>query len=490
MRGRRIGHSSNKNHHRKEVEVKVISGPSFVDQAKKKIRAWLRRCYASCVKGSPPEACDEVEDLFMVLKVSKKCQLQLYHVFHDLAQNEVPNILRTPTEVNAESIYELILDRQKWVKKLLKCLLALGGCEEEKIDWNAFLYILLRFCALNRVELCQTLFMIILKDQKSKVLHYLSMQQLIEFYAFYARCPVTSFNTRAIDFTRFPHHRYYVEDFTEVVQRFTVLLNPIIHLQRSLQEFLPSMSFWDNHSRTEVVCRKITREYFNMKKSRCYLWGEPPFRETCELLAPEALGFEPLNTEQWELRTYDLHERVGAMTEEVASRNGLVAPPGFQYRSLRQYSVWGEQPSPEETEEMMLKDNENTYMTSAGYITQHLDPLAHENKEDETESSDEDEDGKKKKKKKKKVKKTAEKVFDPLEEIIGNPMQYPEELAELGACLDEEYNAPIDILPPSWMKVATIAPAPRILGPDRPLRPNRAKPRSRHPWNQTQNSWS
>lgn len=489
MRGRRIGHSSNRGKGRQEQQVKVIKGESILEQARKALRACARRCYASCVKGSPPEPCEEVEEMLMALQVPKKCILQIYDVFHELASNEVDTILKTPTEILVDSIYELILERQRWVKKILKCLLELGGCEEEKVNWDCFLYILLRFCSLNRVELCQTLFMIILRDQKSKVLHYITMQQLIEFYAFYARCPVTSFNTRAIDFTRFPHHRYYVEDFTEVVQRFTVLLNPIIHLQRSLQESLPSINFWDNHSRTEVVCRKITREYFKMEKTRCFLWGEPPFSETCELLAPEALGFESLNTEQWELRTYDLHERVGAMTEEGATKNGLIAPPGFQYRSLRQYSVWGEQPSPEETEEMMLKDNENTYMTSAGYITQHVDPL--KLKEEEEESSSEDENGKKKKKKKKPVKKgIQEKVVDPLEEIIGNPMQHPVELAELGACLDEEYNAPIELLPPTWMKSATIAPAPRILGPDRPLRLNGSNRRSQHAWNQTQSSWS
>jgi hypothetical protein len=334
--------------------------------------------------------------------------------------------------------------------------------------------------------------MIIVRKQKSKVHHYLTMQQLIEFYSFYARCPVTSFNTRAIDFTRFPHRRYYVEDFTEVIQRFTVLLNPIVHLQRSIQEFLPSITFWDNFKRTEVVCRKITQEYFRMAKTRCFLWGEPPFRETCELLAPEALGFEPLNQEQWDLRTYDLHERVGAMGDEAVSRNGLVAPPGFQYRSLRQFSVWGEQPSPEETEAMMITSNENTYLTEAGYITKHMDPAHMEGEE----SPDEAEDGTQPKKKKKG--KRGEKVFDPLEEIIGHPMQHGQQLGDIAACLDEEYNPPIDILPPSWMKGATIAPAPRKLGPDPPLELNTSINRTvqmqrligRRPFHQTQNSWN
>jgi len=118
-------------------------------------------------------------------------------------------------------------------------------------------------------------------------------------------------------------------------------LNPIVHLQRSLQEFLPSTSFWDDFSQ-KVVCRKVNAEFFSIEKQKCYLWGEPPFSETCEMLAPEALGFECVNQDQWQMRTFDLHERVGAMSEEGATWNGFVAPNGFQYRSLRQTSVWGE----------------------------------------------------------------------------------------------------------------------------------------------------
>merc|ERR1711862_325046 len=89
-----------------------------------------------------------------------------------------------------------------------------------------------------------------------------------------------------------------------------------------------------------------------------------------------ALGFEVMNEEQWQMRTFDLHERIGAMTDEGAVVNGMVAPAGYQFRSLRQNSVWGEQPNPEETERMMLQSDENVYMTAAGYITRLDDPLS------------------------------------------------------------------------------------------------------------------
>lgn len=249
-----------------------------MDNVKAKVRIFCRALYASIVKGSPPEPCEEVQALFESLHVPKRQQLMMYHVFHELRQGEVEETVKTAVEINRESVYELILERRRWVEELLNCLLMLGGCEEETVSWDEFLYILLQFCSLSKVELCQALFLIIQKRLESKVLHYLTMGQLIDFYSFYAKCSVTSFNSRGIDFTRLPLRRYYVEDFAELVQRYTVLLNPTIHLQRSLQEFLPSVEFWDNYHRSEVVIRKITHEFFKMEKTRCFLWGEPPFQ--------------------------------------------------------------------------------------------------------------------------------------------------------------------------------------------------------------------
>merc|ERR1719197_1640502 len=223
----------------------------------------------------------------------------MYQVFHELRQSERKEVVKTAVAVKFSSVKNIIPVRKRWCQQLLKSLLELGGCEEEEeVDWDGFLYILLQFCSLSKVELCQTLFLMILKCIDSKKHHYITMEQLVDFYSFYAKCPVTSFNTRAIDFTRLPLRRYYVQDFTELVQRFTVLLNPCIHLQRSLQESLPSVEFWDNHHRSEVIIRKITYDFFQMEKTRCFLWGEPPFRESCDMLAPEALGFMVDNKDQ------------------------------------------------------------------------------------------------------------------------------------------------------------------------------------------------
>jgi hypothetical protein len=396
----------------------------------------------------------------------------MYQVFHELRQGECEEVIKTAGHVEKTSTYLLVEERRKWVRHLLKSLWDLGGIEDDTVYWDDFLYILVQFCSLSKSELCQALFHIILKKQESKVQHYVTLQQLIDFYSYWGKCPVTSFNTRAIDFTRLPLRRYYVEDFTELVQRFTVLLNPTIHLQRSLQEFLPSAEFWDDYSRSEVGIRKITYEFFKMEKTRCHLYGEPPFRESCEMLAPEALGFEACNKDQWELRTFDLHERVGAISDVGGlSKDGKwMAPPGFQFRPLKQFSVWGEQPSPEETERMMLMDQEDVYISATGYITRHVrdDMTQDDPQEDQAATGDKDKKKEEEKKKKDKKKKDQSGLAIQQEEL--DLLNDPTSAALWGACRDETFDLPPADMPPAWMKGVAIAPAPRNYAPDPPLR--------------------
>jgi len=242
-----------------------------------------------------------------------------------------------------------------------------------------------------------------------------------------------------------------------------VLLNPIVHLQRSLQESLPSVVFWDNSQRSETTVRKIAYEFFQMEKTRCFMWGEPPFRESCDMLAPEALGFLTCNKDQWDLRTFDLHERVGALSDAGSmSRDGkLMAPPGYQYRSLRQFSVWGEQPNPEETERMMLEENTNVYIADTGHI--------HHRADKDFEAGKVTKDGEEKKKTKKK--KDAALARLALEQVELHPLADPGASCLRAACLDESFNPPPKDMPPTWMKMAAIAPAPRVIGADPPLKP-------------------
>merc|ERR1711937_627604 len=76
-------------------------------------------------------------------------------------------------------------------------------------------------------------------------------------------------------------------------QRFGVLLNPAVHLQKECRRGIPSTSFWDKYDHETSYNRKLTIEFFMMKKTHVFLRGEPPLRETCDLLLPTALGYDP-----------------------------------------------------------------------------------------------------------------------------------------------------------------------------------------------------
>merc|ERR1719221_1042997 len=242
----------------------------------------------------------------------------------ELRQTEVEELVTRAEEVDIETVVKMVPERRKWVARIMRRLLLLGEVEDV-VSWDQFLWIFMKFCSLNRVELSQALFVIVLKESNSSALHYTTARDLQDFFRLYRECPVKAFNTGMVDFDKLPLTRYYASDFAELVQRFSVLLNPILHLQQVLQSQLPSSDFWDNSDPSSSFCRKITFEFFTMNPTRVYLRGEPPFRETCDMLGPDALGCVPVNQDQWILRTKDA--RMG--------------------RGLRQVSVWGEQPPPE-----------------------------------------------------------------------------------------------------------------------------------------------
>lgn len=313
---------------------------STIGYIKQVIKGCFLRCLGSVLMSSPPELCEEVEALLKALRVKPMHVVQLYSTFHSLRQWEVDEALREGEEVESEivtlatvidvaTVHELITSRRKYVQHLLDTLLKLGEVEDE-VEWDHFLYILLKFCSLNRVELSQCLFQIILVEVKSDTYHFVTYQELQEFFWVYRECPVKAFNTAQIDFEKLPLSRYYVSDFCELLQRFTRLLNPLLHLQQCLQAFLPHSEFWDNLDLSHAFCRKITNEFFTMSPPRVHLRGEPPFRETCDMLAPDALGPEAVNQDQWINRTACI--RLG--------------------HPLAQISVWGEQLNPELSERL------------------------------------------------------------------------------------------------------------------------------------------
>eukprot|EP00927_Polykrikos_kofoidii_P050376 TRINITY_DN44294_c0_g1_i1.p1 TRINITY_DN44294_c0_g1~~TRINITY_DN44294_c0_g1_i1.p1 ORF type:complete len:539 (+),score=96.63 TRINITY_DN44294_c0_g1_i1:90-1706(+) len=284
-----------------------------------------KRCASLVARSSPVEPCEEVQTLLTSMGMTSRHLLKIYHAFHRIRQSEVDDVVITATEVEFESVQQLVQERRRWVSRLLRCLLRLGGCKMNgRVTWDEFLWIFVRFCGLSQTELCQSLFLFILNELESPTLHYLTKEQLEQFFCMYEKCPIHAFNTSFIDFDKLPLTRYYMSDFAELATRFRQLLNPTIHLQLCLQKHLPGSSFWDFADRGALFTRKMTLEFFTMKRVRVFLLGEPPFRETCDMLAPDALGCEALNQDQWYLRV----------------------------RNIKQTSVWGEQLTPEKADEL------------------------------------------------------------------------------------------------------------------------------------------
>merc|ERR1712226_660584 len=88
------------------------------------------------------------------------------------------------------------------------------------LSWDGFLYVLLQFCTLSKIELAQTLFFIIMRQMKCWTVRFLTSSQLEEFYGQYDRCPVGSFNTAAVEFTQLPLAKFQMIDFVELVHDF------------------------------------------------------------------------------------------------------------------------------------------------------------------------------------------------------------------------------------------------------------------------------
>ena len=424
-----------------------------------------KRCVGIFARSSPPEPNPEVGLYLESISIQQRHLLVIYNVFHGLkALEEDDSFYTTVYSVSAEVLPVLIQDRRKWVLRLLKCILKLGDCEEEA-TWDKFLWVMLRFCSLNKVELAQTLFLCILRIRDSTTYHYIRYYELGEFFAIYKNCPVRSFDTGDINFDLLPTRRYYASDFAELLMRYPVLLHPMLHLQQSLQLKLPGLDFWDNNTESVSFCRKITFDFFLMETGRIFLRGEPPFRETCDMLCPDALGAVPINQDQWILRT-------------CFAKNG---------QGIAQIFVWGEQPLPEviELKQMAKEEEEERERIRLEKLKQEEeDNLDREIPKDAQKSSKDQpprggskeevkvEDMTEEDARKHRQIQATEKAKREAEAKKDRSMTQTDfdmtALTRTAATMDEENSAPVDLLPPTWMKHCTIAPAQQT-GSDPPL---------------------
>jgi len=438
-------------------------GNGFLDR----VFAVAKKCFGRIAKGSPPEPCFEVAEYLETLNISQRHLLSIYDTFHYLKQMEDEDEIITSAHVVSSDVVPLLIEeRRKYVVRMLRCILKLGDCEEET-TWDKFLWVMLRFCSLNKVELAQTLFLCILRIRDSSTYHYIRAQELQEFFSVYKNCPVRAFDTSEIDFELLPLRRYYMSDFSELLMRFTSLLNPILHLQQSLQAQLPGTDFWDNSTGSISFCRKITFDFFMMETGRIYLRGEPPFRETCDMLCPDALGCVAINQDQWILRTW-----------VAKGAQGLI-----------QQAVWGEQASPEvmemrqmEREEQEERDkyiqakakaeeedsaDKQAEIEAAGISSKSKDGASKSKSKDALDEKAEDTEEDKARRKKEAIRKAEEALT-----AARNDTMLQLDMAELTktACVtDEQYAAPLQLQPPPWMFGVAVAPPRQSWMEDPPL---------------------
>lgn len=443
-----------------KVEAGGNQGPNYLEVAKAYARTAIRRCIGAFIQASPPEPCEDVEDLLDHLHIGPRELLDIYHVFHDLAQQQSDEnegeIIHIAGEVSVDICEKLVKSRRKWVARILRQLLVLGECTSI-VSWDKFLYVFLQFNSLSRVELCQMLFLIIVEEVESETFHYLTADQLQEFYYDWEKCPVRAFSTEYISFEKLPLSRYYMSDFCELVQRFTQLINPTIHLQRSIQELIPSLDFWDYFDRGDIACRKITKDFFRMEKTRIYLRGDPPFRETCDMLLPDALGSKPCNLQQWQLRTGGL-QQLDSFGEQLSPEEIEEEIQELE-EALRQEELERQQLEKEAEEQALLSGDKAAAATTA------LVPDPNKPGSAGSKSGPQS------------VKKAAKPSSPspsktPRKSPSKTPSEIPpEKLSMYAATLNEEDNPPFEELPPRWMRncAAVVAPAPTVFGADPPL---------------------
>mmetsp|Transcript_53940 Transcript_53940/g.101133 ORF Transcript_53940/g.101133 Transcript_53940/m.101133 type:complete len:474 (-) Transcript_53940:183-1604(-) len=230
-----------------------------------KVIGAFRVCLGKFSSHKPPEPASEVVELLQDMKITPRLVMQFYKIFKRLKQYDSITLRVGPDEVSTASMTRLVRNHRQWVAKIMILLLDLAGYKDT-VTWDGFLYVTMQFCALSKLELCQVMFYVVCKEMRSWTVHYLTSSQLEEFYDDYYTCPVQAFNTNSIDFAKLPLAKYRMQDFIELCYRFSQLINPCMHLQRSLQQSLPSLRFWLDYDWVKVYNRRITIDFFRFRK--------------------------------------------------------------------------------------------------------------------------------------------------------------------------------------------------------------------------------
>lgn len=312
--------------------------------------AAVRKCLGNACRGQVPEPAHEVVDLLQSLQITPRQVQSLWRTFLELKQHDPLTLTTGPSEASASSMVRLVRVKRQWVAKILLLLLDLAGFQD-MVTWDGFLYVFLQFCTMSKLELCQVMFYVIARKMKSWTVDYLTSTQLEEFYQDFTNCPVKSFDTASVDFTKLALVKYHMTDFIELLYRFSQLINPCMHLQRSLQQSMPSMKFWSDYDRGKAYNRKITIDFFRHKKVTTIaelVTGAVAAEAQGHVLSQTYMGYQlgppeagPTETQEEKVR------RVIAEVKESAEATGCVQlplgpPPAPRQRNVHQAQqpVW------------------------------------------------------------------------------------------------------------------------------------------------------
>lgn len=226
-----------------------------------------RHAMSMLFHSAPPDMVPEVRNLLAELHFSNRDLNRLYKIFQDCREHDPITVGTRENEVCVSSLLFLVRNNREWIQKILFTLVELGGFLNI-VTWDGFLWVFLQFCTLSKMELIQVLFFIIARDTRSWSLNMLTSAQLEDFYSDWVHCPVKSFDTEPVSFDQLPKTIYTMVGFADLVTCYTPLINPLLHLQRSIQQSVPSLRFWGDYDRIKVNNRHIPLDFFRFRKSQ------------------------------------------------------------------------------------------------------------------------------------------------------------------------------------------------------------------------------
>lgn len=301
------------------------------------MQAILRRVASvasSVYSGSAPDMAEETDDYVNSLHMTRGEVNILWKLFCVIkAMTPSKNVLKR-NQIPIEALDNIISDAsgktQEWVNPIFRDVVELAGVHQA-LDWSTFMYLILRFCSLSKIELCQLNYFVIIKEVKSWTVDYVTCTQLAEYYEGFNDCPIEGFSSESIHFYRLERNRYDLPAYVELCHRFHQLINPLVYLQREVRQSCPMLSFWEDIDRVPWQTRRIDLDFFSVKKSYLSCGAEIARKKEEELKdiqkSASASGSGGAQSKEKQERMVSEEERRKKEKEELDKKRGLQKGP-------------------------------------------------------------------------------------------------------------------------------------------------------------------